>query len=67
MSFLAREWRIRINTSIKITRHNVFDHSSEDNVVRFAVRQLDPIINQTISYPKYSRIYTFASNFNSSV
>jgi hypothetical protein len=51
VSLFAREGRIRVNRSIKITRHNMLNQSGELNVLSFAFWQLDPVMQNVVRYP----------------
>jgi len=52
MALLAWERRTAVDGSVQITSEHVLDHASNHDLFRPHVRELDPVIQEVVSYPE---------------
>ena len=51
MTLLARELRVTVDFCVEVAGHDMLDAASGNDVLRVAVRQLDPVTKQVIRHP----------------
>ena len=61
MTLLALESWVALDRRIEVSRENVLDHPGHDDVLWFAVWQLDPVIEQVVGHPEHHHVHTFTS------
>ena len=61
MSLLSIELRVSVNFSVQVSCENVLDFARRDDVLRSAVWQLDPVIQQVVCNPEDNFIGTLSS------
>lgn len=64
VSFLARERRVRVNGRIQISCQDMLDEPSKANVLWLAFWQLNPVVQNVISYPEHISVNSCASCFD---
>ena len=63
MSLLAWERRIAVDIGVEIAGEHVLDHPCHSDLFGPDIRQLNPILEQVVSYPKYGLISAFTTLF----
>lgn len=56
VTLLAWERRTAVYVGIQVTGEHVFDHSGDENLLGLHVRQLNPVLQQVVSYPVDERV-----------
>ena len=67
VALLAAEGRIRINISVQVASEDVLDQACLLDVIRAAIRELDPVLQQVGRHPEDSFIYALATHFHGRV
>lgn len=44
MSLLTREGWVRVDLSVKVAGHDMLDQTGKSDLIRFAFRQLNPVV-----------------------
>ncbi len=56
MTLLTRELRVTVDFCVEIAGHDMLDAASGNDVLRVAVRQLNPITKQVICHPVHEMV-----------
>jgi len=56
VAFLTRELRVTVDLSVEVASHDMFDAASGNDVLRDAVRQLNPVTKQVIRHPVHKMV-----------
>jgi len=64
MALLAGERRVRVDARVQVASQHVLDQTSEADVFRLALGQLNPIVQDVVSDPVNARIHASTASLN---
>ena len=56
MTLLTLELRVTVDLSVEVAGHDMLDAASGNDVLRVAVRQLNPVTKQVIRHPVHEMV-----------